>query len=314
MADAPVFNDLALGPPGGRAHWLTASDGVRLRMAHWPAAAERPARATVVLLPGRTEYIEKYGQVAAAFCASGHPTAVIDWRGQGLSDRSKPDRMLGDVCNFRLYQKDLQAFLQKLDELGQGPRYHMVSHSMGGCIGLRALMRPHPFRSASFSAPMWGIQFKQGIAPAARTLALIATTLGKGRRYAPGSGAQTYVATTGFSDNILTRDPDTFSLMQAQARAQPALPLGGPSLQWLHHALTECNALAALPSPDIPAYCALGTAEKIVAPGPIHSRMRRWPKGRLDLIPDAEHEVMMEIPPIRARFFDAATALFAATA
>jgi len=45
---------------------------------------------------------------------------------------------------------------------------------------------------------------------------------------------------------------------------------------------------------------------------PIHLRMARWPKGRLELYPSAEHEVMMETPALRARFFDAAAALFEA--
>lgn len=310
MHDAPLFNDIALGPEGGRAYWLTACDGARLRMALWPNGS----KGTVVLLPGRTEYIEKYGQAAVEFGARGYATAVIDWRGQGLSDRPSPNRMLGDVTDFRLYQHDLDAYLAKLAALGQDGPFHMVSHSMGGCIGLRALMRPHPFRSASFSAPMWGIHFPTGIGTAARSLVQIATALGKGAHFAPGLGAKTYVERATFQGNLLTRNPEIFALMQAQAKAQPSLPLGGPSLRWMHLALNECAALAALPSPDIPAYCALGGAERIVDPAPVHARMANWPHSSFDLIPNAEHEVMMEIPPSRSRFFNAATALFAATA
>ena len=38
--------------------------------------------------------------------------------------------------------------------------------------------------------------------------------------------------------------------------------------------------------------------------------MAAWPGGTLLREPDAEHEVMMDRAPIRARFFDAAAALF----
>jgi lysophospholipase len=308
MSDAHLFNDLAQGPDGGLAYWIRAKDGVRLRAALWP----KGAKGCVVLLPGRTEYIEKYGMAATEFGARGYGVAVLDWRGQGLSDRIAPNPMLGHVGAFADYQLDLAALLAKLQDLGQPGPFHMVSHSMGGAIGLRALMGAHGFKSAAFSAPMWGLQFAPGMGPAARTLAQTAFTIGQGQRFAPGTGPQTYVLTADFAENALTRDPDAFARMKAQASEKPNLTLGGPSLQWLHLALRECRDLAARPSPDIAAFCALGTAEKIVDPAPVHTRMARWPKGRLDLIAQAEHEIMMEIPATRTRFYDAATALFAA--
>jgi lysophospholipase len=90
----------------------------------------------------------------------------------------------------------------------------------------------------------------------------------------------------------------------------PELSLGGPSIGWLRAALQECAALAALPAPKLPAISALGTAEKVVDVPPIHLRMAAWANGQLDLYPGAEHEIMMETPATRKRFFDRATALF----
>ena len=42
----------------------------------------------------------------------------------------------------------------------------------------------------------------------------------------------------------------------------------------------------------------------------IHERMARWPRGHLELVQDCEHEVMMEVPATRERYFDLATTLF----
>ena len=67
-----------------RAFWAQAGDGVRLRMAHWPADA---ARGSVLLFPGRTEYVEKYAPVAAWLNAAGLSVLSLDWRGQGASAR-----------------------------------------------------------------------------------------------------------------------------------------------------------------------------------------------------------------------------------
>ena len=52
---APLFDDVRAGPDTGAAYWATTSDGVRVRLGVWPKA---DARGTVLLFPGRTEYIE----------------------------------------------------------------------------------------------------------------------------------------------------------------------------------------------------------------------------------------------------------------
>ena len=54
MSDAPLDNVLAEGPHGGRAVWLKTADGTRIRAGIW---AQDAPNGTVVLLPGRTEYI-----------------------------------------------------------------------------------------------------------------------------------------------------------------------------------------------------------------------------------------------------------------
>ncbi|WP_050522528.1 alpha/beta hydrolase [Pseudorhodobacter wandonensis] len=304
--DAPLYNDLAQGPAGGRAYWLTAKDGTRLRMAAWPGGD----KGTVLLFPGRTEYIEKYGRVAAEFAARGYGCVAIDWRGQGLSDRPKPDPMVGHIEKFSNYQLDLQAVLAKLDELSlTGPLY-LVAHSMGGCIGLRALLNGLNVKAAAFTAPMWGIRMAPGLAPVARMVARTARALGQGHRYAPGTNGDTYVNTFPYFGNVLTRDAETYAWMQNQLKQQPSLALGGPGLHWLDEAMHECRNLANLPSPDLACLCFLGAEEKVVDPLPIHDRMARWPKGNLVLVPNAEHEIMMEIPSTRQQFFEMTTELF----
>ncbi|HMB14482.1 MAG TPA: alpha/beta hydrolase, partial [Roseovarius sp.] len=81
MDTAPFFADVAEGPEGGAAWWIRARDDVRLRVGLWNREAPR---GTVLLWPGRTEYIEKYGRAAARFASGGYATFAIDWRGQGL--------------------------------------------------------------------------------------------------------------------------------------------------------------------------------------------------------------------------------------
>jgi lysophospholipase len=115
-----------------------------------------------------------------------------------------------------------------------------------------------------------------------------------------------------FADNTLTKDPDMYAMMKRQVTAHPELALGGPSVAWLIAGLVETRALAARHSPPLACLTALGGDERIIALDRVHDRMARWPGGRLDVYPAAEHEILMEIPAHRTRFFDAAAALFRA--
>jgi lysophospholipase len=307
---APLHADLADGPPGGRAFWLRAADGTRIRAAHWPCGGT--ARGTVLLFPGRTEYVEKYGRTAADLARRGYDTLAIDWRGQGLADRALPDPMTGHVGRFDEYQQDVAALVDLARHLCLPEPFFLIAHSMGGCIGLRALMQGLPVRAAAFSAPMWGIMMAASLRPAALALSALSRMVGQAHRYAPGTTNQTYVAQFPFAGNVLTTDADMYAYMKRQVLTCPELSLGGPSMGWLNAALAECADLARQPAPNLPALCALGTSEKVVDPLPIHRRMAGWPKGRLDLYPGAEHEVIMELPAHRDRFLDSAAALFAA--
>ncbi len=297
MDDAPLFEDVAAGPPGGRAAWVRTSDGVRLRIAHW---APEEARATILLFPGRTEYIEKYGELAADFAAGGLATAVIDWRGQGLSDRLLEDRNSGHVGRFADYQRDVAAFLAHLGRTSLPGRRYLLAHSMGGAIGLRALAGGLAVERAAFSSPMWGITISAGLRPAAWALAWTAEKLGLTHLYAPGTSGSAYPNATPFETNLLTHDEEQYLRLARQTEAHPELALGGPSLGWLGEALADCGELAQMPSPDIPCVTVLGSEERIVDPEEIERRMTEWPGGRLVMIEGGSHESFMETPERRA--------------
>ena len=127
LADAPLHADLAEGPPGGRAFWLTASDGVRIRIGHWPGA-EGPAGGTVFMFPGRTEYVEKYGRLAGDLRARGFGTVAVDWRGQGLADRLLPDPLVGHVARFSDYQHDVRAVVAAAETLALPKPWFLLAH------------------------------------------------------------------------------------------------------------------------------------------------------------------------------------------
>ena len=307
-APAPFHADLAEGPADARAWWAEAEDGLRVRVAHYPAPV--PASGTVLLFPGRTEYVEKYGRTAMELTAGGYHVLVIDWRGQGLADRLLDDPRTGHVHVFEDYQRDVNAMLDAAAQLGLPQPFHLIAHSMGGCIGLRAVMDGLPVASSVFTGPMWGIKISQSARPAAWALSWSSKRVGLGHLFAPGTGTESYVATGAFEDNTLTTDPEMWDYMRRQVLARPELQLGGPSMTWLHEALTECRALARRPAPTLPCLCFLGENERIVDTSRIQTRMAHWPGGHLEVIEGGEHEVLMERRPIRDGIIAQSLALF----
>lgn len=294
LTPAPYHADVADGPEGF-AYWLNAEDGVRVRVVVWGGGTE----GTVLLFPGRTEYIEKYGRAASSFLAEGFSVVAIDWRGQGLSDRLQENSNIGHVGQFPDYQKDLRALLAVMPELDLPTPMHLLGHSMGGCIGLRSLMEGLAVKSAAFTAPMWGISLTKPKRTAAWVVSTIAQTLGMDKGLSPGTFEKTYVLANPFADNMLTKDPEMFEYMKTQVTSYPDLALGGPSLKWLGEGLKECRGLRLRPTPDIPTLTFLGTDERIVDVEAIHDRMARWTNGKLEIVEAAEHEVLMESPAIR---------------
>jgi len=296
MNVAPLFDDIADGPVGGRAAWLDTADGLKIRVGHWPAA---DAKGTVLIFPGRTEFIEKYGTTAKDLVAYGFACVAVDWRGQGIADRMLANRAIGHVGNFADYQHDVAAVMAHVSSLDLPRPYFLIAHSMGGCIGLNALMNGLDVQAAMFSAPMWGIQMSVALRPFAWGLSTVSMPLGFDHALAPGQFEQPYVLRSDFDSNTLTNDPDMFETLRTQLRAHPDLALGGPSLRWVNTSLREMHRLSLLAAPDVPCLTFLGGDEAIVDPGRIKERMHHWPGGALHLIAGGRHELLMDTPKVR---------------
>jgi lysophospholipase len=302
VTEAPV---LARWAEGGRAGWITADDGVRLRAMTWAGGA----RGTVLILQGRTEWCEKYAPLATAMTKAGYTAAAVDFRGQGFSDRLIPDRRLGHVDAMADYQRDLAALLAMARDLPR-PLY-LVSHSMGGAIALRALHQGVQVAAAAFSAPMWGIR----IPPHMRPFRGVITRLYRSRGWmlapAPTTRPAPYALRKPFAGNKLTRDRAEWDLMRAQMQVHPDLQVGGPTVHWLEAALAECAALRALPPPPVPALIAWGARERIADRHAIRAVASRWPGADTRTYPGARHEILMETPDVRDDMTAAILALFA---
>lgn len=294
--------------PWGTPLSLRTPDGVALRGAVATGAGQR---GHVILLSGRTEYLEKYAGVVAALGERGFGVASLDWRGQGASQRLRPDPAIGHVDDFAAYQTDLDTLLDDPAVAAlPGPRL-LIAHSMGGAIGLRWLSRHgHGVAAAVFSAPMWGVHLTFPLDRLTPPLVRFGARLGLAHRYAPGGGPTTYVLEA-TQPNVLTSDPDSFAAMVAFAGANPAMVLGGPSFGWLAAALREIRALRRVALP-VPALVLLGSEEAVVSPAAIKARAAAGEAALLTL-DGARHEPFIETEVHRRAIWDRIDAFLAET-
>ena len=100
--------------------------------------------------------IEKYGRVAQMLIQCGWN--VVRLIGVAKDTRTpEHDPMQGYVDHFAEYQQDIDALFDYAKSIDLPKPWNMVGHSMGGCIGFRAIhRRGDEFDHVTFSAPMWG--------------------------------------------------------------------------------------------------------------------------------------------------------------
>lgn len=301
-------------PPGGvppdASWWLRTGDGIRLRAGLWRAPE---ARGQVLLLPGRTEYLEQQALPAAELLRRGLDVVSLDWRGQGLADRlSRRSPLSGHVADFADFHADIDALLaEPLVALGGRPRI-VLGNSMGGAIALAALgqRRLDPVRAAILTAPMFGIAMGRAGRLTARTIIATARLLGFAEYWPPGLQGHLPFVLRPFEQNLVTQDRDFWEWMAEVARTQPSLTLGLPTFGWLAAAGRAMDELRRAPAPDCPVLCAVGTEERVVDVPAIRQCAARI-GARLAEIDGARHLLLAEAEPMRSLAWAAIDAFLA---
>jgi lysophospholipase len=292
-------------PEGAVVVDLRTPDGVSLRAARWPPPPGR--KGTVCLFQGRTECIEKYFEVVRDLRARGFAVAMLDWRGQGLSQRLLKDPFKGHVDDFSEYDTDLTTFMQQMVLPDCPPPLFAIGHSTGGSILLRAAHSVNRwFDRIVLSAPL--IQLAEtpmlGFAgPLARTLHLF----GFGRLYIPGGGPA-IGALEPFASNPVTSDPVRYTRFAAVIEAERALGLGAPTIAWADAALRTMAQFARPTYPTEigqPILVIAAGADRVTSTAATESFAIHLRTGAHLLIPGAQHELLMEQDTYRQQFWAA---------
>lgn len=292
-------------PDGATVGTVKTSDGVVLRFARFDPPAGR--KGTLCVFPGRAEFIEKYFEVVRDARARGFAVAIIDWRGQGLSDRGLQNPRKGHVYDFSEYDRDLEAFVKEVVLPDCPPPLFALGHSMGAAVLIRSAHYGRRwFDRIVLSGPMIDLYGAAG-SRFARTSANVMRLLRFGAQYIPGGGG-TAINTLPFPGNNLTSDPVRYSRTVAILDAEPALGIGSPTVGWVDAAFKAMREFAEpgyasrLRQPLLLVAAGQDRVVSTPATGQFALRLRA---GSHLTIPGARHEILMEQDRYREQFWAA---------
>ncbi|MGC6484133.1 MAG: alpha/beta hydrolase [Candidatus Puniceispirillales bacterium] len=266
-------------------------------------AAEKP-RGRVLILPGFTEFIEKHEDTAQHFAAMGLDSLVLDWPGQGRSTRLtsySPHLIHSD--SFGLHLNCLKAVAATAGFTAAGPLpLFLFGHSMGGHLAMRFAAEIAPDAAGvMITAPM----ILPPVVPARAVLMLarIFCSLGFGRYPAlfksPKPRDDVF-----FPDNSLTRDPEGYAVQPGWWARDERLFGYGASFGWVAAAYASCLATTAnhrwMSRFALPLSAHIAGDERIVHDPTTRAMLPLVPGIDLHDYPSARHELLLELPAVRA--------------
>ena len=283
---------------------IRTADGLTLRVARW---ARRGARGTVVVATGRSEFAELYFGTIRALLERDLDVVVMDWRGQGQSDREIARERRGYVSNFAKYRLDLEALRTQVLEPYATKPWFAFGHSMGAAI---LLAQAHdggtPFERLFLTAPMIDLPLRHKAF--VRMATKVADRLGFGTRLIP-RGSEEPIFVKRFEGNVLTSDRRQYARLAAAIKHLPRLAVGAPTIRWLAGAFTLMDRFAADPRYAVeiltPVLIVAAGADRVVDTVATERFAQRLKVGRCLTIPGARHQIFVERPSIDAQLWAA---------
>lgn len=293
-------------PANAVAGMLTMPDGKRIRYARF-APEGRPLQGTVVIIPGRNEFIEKYFETIEDLSARGFGTAIFDLRGQGGSDRLLHDPDRGYIVDFQHYADDIDSlFEQVVLPDCRGP-YFVLAHSTGALVAL--LATPHLANRVQrmvLASPLLGLPERSMSMRNAHRLAGFLNAFGFGAAYI-GDGPPP-AEPTPFAHNVLTSDPRRYLRNVAITTRFPDLGIGGPTVAWIRaacEAITRVNAQDFVTRLRVPMLLIAAGDDHVVDSHATQLYARRLRGGALLTVDGARHEMLQEADIYREQVFAA---------
>jgi lysophospholipase len=285
---------------------FTTYDQLKVRYGIWHSDKE-PCRGKVLLLSGRSEFMEKYFETIQELNRRGFSVYMFDWRGQGLSDRMLPDRRKGYVRNYDDYLKDLKQFVDEFVNPAEGSGILVLAHSMGGHVALRFFHDfPGIIGKAVLTSPLIDIAGSKWVIKALKAMVGLAVKTGFQERYAAKKTRDFGSSDKRFSCNRLTHDPVRFRRMRKLLQDNPDLAVDGVTFGWLDATFHSIDILSDKGYAEgivLPILIVAAGADQVVSVQAQKAIGNRLPHAQVITIPSARHEILIETDSMRHVFW-----------
>ena len=302
----PNLEDRFLPPE----NWQVKSFTRNGREIYYRTAFIENPKAIVFILPGLSEYGEKYIETTRQLNAQNFDVVIIDWAYQGLSSRypNNPHKRQSDGIN-----QDIADLHQLITQEINSPLPHlMLTHSMGANYGLRYIdQHPKSFKAIALSAPMLGIA---GICKFHALTKLLLKLLSTFKNaYVPGGHNWNEHDRKDIVKGTFSNDPIRREIHSAWMAKNPKLQIGNPTYKWLSHNLKSICYLVqtnVLENIKQPTFIGLAEKESVVDNDAIIHAAKHLPNAHLEFLNESAHEILMEVDQVRDVFLNNTIELF----
>jgi len=272
------------------------------RLIRYTLQKNSSAKGTVIVVSGRTEFLEKYLELCWDFRHTGLSLCVYDHYGQGKSGRMLDDPQKGHIENFNTYLEDLHKLVTAHVIRKFSPPYFLLTHSMGSTIGTQfAVEYPELVHGLILVSPMFQINTGRFLPPLmVETISRALCFLGGKRSYVPGGGP--FRSDLPFENNVLTSDKRRFELNQALMRNDPGIALGSPTVGWLKQAyMAMRHSRHSGRQLKCPLLLLQGLNDIVVGSSQMNQFCSVTEHCQMISYPEARHELLMEQDVIRSQ-------------
>ncbi len=278
----------------------------------WYPAAH--SRASVVVVHGYTEFMQKYQEFAWLCLQMGYSVFLYDQRGHGLSGREAAELRLAHVEHFLDYAADLHRVMEQLVVPQSGDRpIFLFSHSMGGAVAALYLAEHNARIQRSVLASPMLCPNTRGM-PRRLLRHLARSAARKDGWAAPFRYSGDFDPNPDFArsgDLSYVRFARNLEIRRADARYQNAHATNG----WMVEALSVQDRLMrseTLRRLTHPILIFSAGQDRSVRIGIQRRFARRLPQAELITLPESRHCIFTGTGETRARFFEAVFSFYEA--
>ncbi len=290
-------------PENGLIDHIAMDDGIRLRTGFFPAKGK--ATATILLVSGHREFLEKYTEFIEDFQKRGFDVYGYDHRGQGGSDRMLKNPIKSHNPDFGRIVVDMHQIVEKVIKPARPDHpLYLIAHSMGTQFAIRYL-HDHPgiFEKAVLLSPFSNFNIGGKLFTfLTKASALLANFLGFSKFFAPGQAHDRNMIDHRDAFEALTHDHARYDWSQKALESKPHLFIGGVTFGWLKGVMKSMKIIQSagyVEDIKTPILALLAEEENVVDNDMTLRLLDKMPNASYEIIKGARHETYREIDEIR---------------